>query len=136
MLTEIKSMVADIKLHFDEAKIKENHIDLPYEECESLPADMIREGYKWIQEIHKNEYAAVRMVKRLLPKELWDRYKAWDGFNDHQEVVLLREKMIPFRKKLVSRDRPKLFKKGEVNGQLKKISREKRAKSSTTKDCA
>jgi len=118
MLTEILEMDEEVRKRFPDAKIKENHLSL-HEDAHDLPADMIREGYKWLFEIFTNEYAAVATVRRLLSEEQWDRYLKWGGFEDHQECVLMREKMIPFRAALVSRNRPNLFKKGVVNVELK-----------------
>jgi len=123
MLKIIHAIEADIKPIFAEAKIKDNHLELP-ENANELPATMIRAGLKWLEEIHTKEYAAVKTVKRLLPDEIWKRYEQWEGFSDHQEVVLLKEKMVLFRKVVVSRNRPDLFKKGIVNEFFKKKSKD------------
>ena len=115
-----------------EAKIRDNHLSLP-DNADDLPAIMIRDGLRWFTEIYENQYEAVKTVKRLLPQEIWDRYNTWSGFEDHQEVILLKKVMIPFRTILVGRNRPTLFKKGIVNEQLSDTHTKKGTKSRTPK---
>jgi hypothetical protein len=131
MVQLISMMESEMIPILKEAKIKDNHLSL-IEETAKLPREMITEGYKWLEAIYENEFAAVKTVKRLLPDILWERYRAWEGFDEHQEVKLLREKMIPFRAVIVSRNRPNLFKKGKVNAALKKLHSKKRRKSSAS----
>jgi hypothetical protein len=122
LLSEIVSMTLAMESIMAEAKVKEGHLST-HIESDSLPLEMIREAHKWLKGIFENQFAAIQTVKRLLPGELWARYKAWGGFENHQEVKLLREKMIPFRSELVSRNRPNLFKKGIVNALIKESAK-------------
>jgi len=123
---EMRVMVTHMAPMMTEAKIKEGHLEI-HEEADTLPADMVREAHKWLTSIFEKEFQAVKTVKRLLPDDMWKRYKSWGDFGDHQEVVLLREKMIPFRKVIVSRERPEFFKKGVVNGIINATHSKKKA---------
>ena len=125
LLDEILEMNMKMSDLFEECKIKPDHLSLP-EEASDLPIDMIREGRNWLEDIFNEEYKAVRKVKDLLSDEQWARYKLWGSFEETQEMILLREKRIPFRKILVGRNRPDLFKKGKVNEGIKQSHTKKR----------
>lgn len=98
--------------------IKEDILNIP-EGAESLRADFIRPAYHWIVDVHAREFYNVREVKKLLAPEIWTRYRTWGGFEDHREVVMLREAMSDLRQRIVSRDRPDFFKKTVIQKKMK-----------------
>ena len=130
-INEINEMIEKMSVEFEEAKIKVDSLSLP-EEAILFPIGMVSDGYKWLKAIYNNEFAAVQTVRSLLTDTQWARYKLWESFNRTQEMKLLREKQVPFRKAVISRDRPVLFKKGTQNGQIKNINSSKGTKPRST----
>lgn len=112
---------------FKDGKIKDTHLDLP-ELATEFPHKMLLEGCDWLISIFENEFEAVRKVKALLPQETWDRYESWGCFDETQEVILLKEKLVPFRKALVGHNRPGLFKKGAQRAEEKRAKNSKKGK--------
>ncbi len=108
------------------AKVKKTHLVL-HERTIELPITMIREGFAWLRHIHKVQFAEYQKVWALLDSGQWARYLLWEDFEDFREVVMLRKATFAFRKTIVSRYRPSLFKKGKTNGEIKAIDRKKKA---------
>lgn len=124
MIDEIVMMADDMFPEFEEIKVRGSHLNLPDEAIE-FPAAMVKEGYDWLLKIWENQFAAVRKVRNLLTADQWARYKLWGSFDETQEMVMLKEKQVPFRKAIVGRDRPDLFKKGIQHGEVKKLNTKK-----------
>ena len=100
-------------------KVKENHLQVP-EKALDLKAEFIRPAFYWVEEVYSAEYTGYRRIRDLCTEEIWNRYFLWaPDFDDHREMVLLRKAAFELRKRVVSRTRPDLFKKGKVNGQVK-----------------
>ena len=126
MVTDMKTMLLQMGLEFAEAKISESRLII-HPEYAMLKISMIREAYKWIKEIYDTQYTDVRVIRRLLPAEIWVRYRNWGGFADHRECVMLHDAHVKLRK-AIYKNRPAFFKKGIVNGLIKAISRAKASK--------
>lgn len=90
--------------------IKPEHLNVP-DGSEDLRADFIRPAYHWVADLYESEYTEITRIKAMQPDEIWSRYKLWGGFEDHREVVLLKEALNALRTKLVSRKRPDFYKK-------------------------
>lgn len=125
MLTTIAEMVTTMKAALEFAKVKGTHLIL-HERVSEMPADMIREGFNWLVFIFENQYLEYTKVRALLTDDQWARYLLWEDFEDFREVVLLRKATFEFRRAIVSRCRPVLFKKVKVNGKLREIDRKKK----------
>ena len=96
----------------EEVQIKPDQLHVP-EDGADFRAGFIRAGFKWINEVYENEYAKVTRIKKMQPDEMWARYKKWGGFEEHREVVLLRDALSVLRAKIVSRSRPDFYKKSK-----------------------
>jgi hypothetical protein len=94
-----------------------------WEECRK---PMLQAAYKWFRDIREGIYKTVHEIRKLLPDHIWKRYEEWGGFDDHQEVVLLKQRQVAFRKALVSKNRPDLFKKGKRNSEIKEVSQRRK----------
>lgn len=106
----------------EDVSIKQDHLSIP-ENASILRADFIRPAYHWMVEVYEVEYNDVQEIKRLLKPEIWQRYKAWGGFDEHREMVLLKARLSDLRQRLVSRDRPDFFKKTKIAKGLKRAQK-------------
>jgi len=98
-------------LRSEDAKIRPTHFDVP----EDADGTTIKEGLDWLVGVYGSEYREIVRIKALQSSEIWARYKRWGGFEEHREVVLLRRAIHTLRMKVVSRDRPELFKKTKTH---------------------
>ena len=117
------------------AKVKETHLVL-HERTLELPITIIREGFGWLKCVNENQFVTYQKTRALLTKEQWDRYLLWEDFEDFREVIMLRKATFEFRRCIVSRHRPSLFKKGKTNGEIKAIDRKKKAEAKAAKAAA
>ena len=124
MLDEIKRMVAEMQSAFKHIKTPEEHLVLP-EETINLSADLIREGYKWLVIVFDNKHSRWLKVRSLLDESQWDRYFLWGGFENHREMVMLKEASLHLRREVVARTRPDLFKRSKLNVLFKKQAKAK-----------
>jgi len=126
MITNMDSMGIEIMdlLIKEDVTIKHNALVI-LEDSEKLRADFIRPGFKWISEVYSIEYKKVKRVKGLLSEELWKRYKEWDFFEDHREMILLRQSLNELRTAIVSRKRPDFYKKKKYEKQKNRVSKAK-----------
>jgi len=123
----------EMGLMLQEANIKEGYLQVP-ENAEICRSEMVIEAHKWLERIHESEYKDVMAVRKLLPETLWTRYKAWgEDFDEHREVKMLKERLVIFRKAIVSRSRPDFFKKGKYNAEIKRRSKKSKAKKGGSK---
>lgn len=104
-------------------------IDL--EEHITLPATFIREGYHWLQNLYDTLYADVVAIRRLLPKEHWERHEAW-GEEDLREIIMLKNALIVLRKAWISQKRPAFFKKVGMKNELQRASKKGSNKSKSS----
>lgn len=138
MLTTIAEMRTTMKDALEFSKVKDTHLVL-HDRALELPAELIREGFNWLKHIFEHQYKEYIKVRLLLSDDQWARYLLWEDFEDFREVVLLRKATFEFRRRIVSRFRPNLFKKVHVSGQIKAIDKKKKAnrkKSSSSKRTA
>lgn len=108
MFDTIKAYCDEILKLVPELKIKPEQLTIqpgehPYEDFD--------EAHDWIYSIYLQEYTAVMEVKRLLPDEIWERYRKWGDYESHREMQLLSEALERLRKRLIEKNRPKLFKR-------------------------
>ena len=118
----IKSGAIVALLLREDVNIKPDHLQLE-KESDQLKMVYIRPGFHWIREVFAAEFEAVLRIKKLQPKEMWTRYKNWGGFEDHREVVLLKEALTNLRAKVVSRERPDVFKKSKRAKEIKRAGK-------------
>lgn len=89
------------------------------EDLAEVHMDHVREGYKWLLTVYETEYKSVMEIRKLLPEETWDRYERWGGFDEHREVVLLKERLAVLKKAMTMSKRPNIFKKTKVEKWLR-----------------
>jgi len=119
MLDRMRRRISEMKPFIKMSKSKEGVLDFP-DDSIHVPASLMREGYSWLMTIVDGPFYAVRKVWALCPKEVWDRYFLFGGFDDHREMIMLKTALKEFRKQIMTRNRPGFFKKGKRNGIIKK----------------
>jgi len=119
MLEEIQRMATSMELALKHINSPEGALVLP-EEASTIPVDVVREGYKWLVTIFDVRYHRWATVRALLAEDQWERYYLWGGFDNHREMVMLKEASLHLRQEIVSRTRPDLFKRGKINVIIKK----------------
>lgn len=90
------------------ANLEETRLDIP-EQSEKLRADFIRPGFKWISEIHDDEYEEVVKARKFCSDDVWEMYSLL-GEEDLVEVKDLKKAIFNFRTAIVSRKRPNFYK--------------------------
>ena len=125
MILEINRLTDEMSGLFEEAKIKENYLNVD-PEAVNFDTEVIIEAFNWIQKIHDKEYQKAKEIKILLPEDIWIRYKSWGSdFADHREVILLNEALQLLRKTVVNSSRPDLFKNSKVKSFINKVNKQK-----------
>ena len=112
-------MLKEMEPLLKEAGVKDNYLYL-YDDSELLPITTIRSAYKWLTHIYSVTHAAAKSIKKLLPDELWNRYKMWEDFDNHREVKLLKQALRDLRKAIRTRNKPMYFKRGVTRAEIKK----------------
>ena len=87
-----------------------------------LKHEDLLEAHSFVKLLHDKYYADIITIYRLLDPSIWKRYFTWQGFEEHREVILIREAALAFKNRLKAR--PLLFRKTEANGQIKKITKQ------------
>jgi hypothetical protein len=72
---------------------------------------VIEEAYVYIEELHNGAYRKYLKVRKLLSEEQWNWYTLTGDFEQHREMVLLKEVSKDLRKHITQHAKPKLFKK-------------------------
>ena len=126
-IDEIIRMASEMLPATTHCSIKFDHLAL-HERTAELSMEIVREGYKWLRDVYESSFAEWAKVRALVSEEQWGRYELWGGFHNHREVVMLKKVSLELRNILISRVRPDLFKKGKVNGELKRTDQAKRGK--------
>ena len=124
MILEITKLIEEMSGLFPEAKIKEDYLSID-PAAVNFSKEIILEAFNWVREVHGDQFQKVKRVKMLLSDEMWERYKAWEDFSDHREVVLLNEGLQNLRKAIVTSSRPDLFKSTKVKSLIKKLEKAK-----------
>lgn len=128
LIVEIKMAAAVMNGFHERWNMKENHLFV-HEQCELFHMDVIRTAHKWIMKIYTGDFKQYQKTRKLLPEETWRRYFLWGGFEDHEEMVLLRGHTHQVRSQLVRQTRPDFYKKGKANAAIK---RKQKGKHETT----
>jgi hypothetical protein len=113
MIAEISEFNAEMEQLMLEAGIPDEYLCLP-DKIHVIDGKYIIEGYEWISEIYNNVYRDAKTIKNLLSEEMWERYSTWEDFDDHREVILLKDALMNLRKQVVNIKRPVLFKKSRI----------------------
>jgi hypothetical protein len=119
MVEDMRITITAMSELFDWAGIS-GALEIPIE-SENLKADFIRLGYKWLYKTINPLYQHALEIWKLLPRDLWIRYKAWGEFEEHRESRLLNERLLKLRKAVRSKSRPDFFKRGKINAAIKKL---------------
>ena len=119
IVKEIKGFNKQMEKLFNEAGIPDEYLYLP-ENVEFIDVKYLIEGYEWISEIHNTVWRNAHSIKKLLPDELWERYKSWEAFEDAREVILLNEALVNLKKQVVNSNRPVLFKKSRLKSIIRR----------------
>ena len=114
-IEKIEQMLTGMYKLLDIGKIKKVFL---HEQAAELPADVVREGYQWLIAIHQEAYHKVWKTWKLCPEDVWDRYFKFGGFEDHDEVKMLRAALLHLKKAM--HVRPVLFLKGKSSKILKR----------------
>lgn len=126
MISQIRLMWSVVREFHERLSIQEETFDLPEsDDLQILHMTFIREGYKWLKDVYETEFLAFHKVWKLIPQAQWESYDRMPDMDDLQEVILLKKAKFVLRGKIVGRDRPDFFKKGKLNGKIKKIRAEK-----------
>lgn len=124
LLVEINKMVDEMQVCLTHIKATDGYLRIPADVLEHLPEEMLAEGHRWLKAIYEGRFLKWCRVWRLRTPEMWRRYFTWGGFENHREMVMLREVSHEVRQAVVSRARPDVFKKGKINVILKKAARD------------
>lgn len=125
MITQIKLRWSVIRTFAEWLSIKEESFDLPEsEDIHRLHVTFIREGYRWLKDVYEKEFAAFHKVWKLIPPKQWHTYIMMGDMDDLQEMILMKKVKFNLRAEVVGRNRPDFFKKGKLNGQIKKKLKE------------
>jgi len=125
----VEDLIKEIRKYVDlmlplliEANVPDDYLDFP-NDAVYFELHVIEEAHNWILEIYNNPYRGARSIKNLLSDEMWERYRTWNDFGDHREVVLLTEAIQKLRKAVMNGRRPNLFKKQVAKLYLNKLKK-------------
>jgi len=99
--------------------VKVDQLTIP-EDADQFRADFIRPAYYWIGSVYETAYAEVRRIKRMQTDEMWKRYRTWGGFEEHREVILMKNALQVLRNAIVSHSRPDFYKKSKRDAKKNK----------------
>jgi len=125
MIPEMRKFIDTMRPLMIEATIPEDYLDFP-EEAEDFDIKIISDAYLWLEEVYNKEFRGAKSIKSLLSEEMWERYRAWADFGDHREVLLLTEALQCLRKKIMTAQRPILFKRTMMKAYIIKLRKEKK----------
>lgn len=117
-LQEIADLLTEMRPAFERIGVKRNFPFL-HPRSNELPSDIIIEAWRWLKYLHAGVYADYMRVRKLLPEEIWKRYALLGGFENHREVVMLRDAGKLVRSHVTHVARPSLFKRSFVEEMLK-----------------
>ncbi len=128
MRDQITKIVDEMAEELVEAKIPVRLLRPTWDDL--IPEDILKQGLAWLEKLYHTTYEDVQAIRRLLPKEIWERYDKWGDFESFREVVLLRERQTILRRAVWKR--PKLFRKGALTREVahirKALEKAKRAR--------
>lgn len=68
------------------------------------------EGLRWLEELDKNQCAAVRDIRSKCPEKVWNMYKIMGlKSDDHREIAILNTTLKALKLATTIRQRPVLF---------------------------
>lgn len=115
ILKDLRRMLVEMRPILVEAGINLEHYELPEDdEIEHLYPEIFTTAFNWLLDIRGNQYAKILGIKELLPEEIWERYKKWEGFEEHREVVMLNTALRVLKAHMAIHNRPDLFCKTKV----------------------
>jgi hypothetical protein len=124
MVSDMMRLLDEMEPMFMEAGIPDDYL-MVTPEMQYIESTLIVEAHGWIHKIYLNEYRKLKRVYDLLSPEMWERYRTWEDFGDHREVVLFNEAATLLKKTVVTNERPVIFKKSKVRGLIDKIKKAK-----------
>jgi len=116
----MRVMLLEMSLLIQKSGVSGDYLTVP-KDSEKLRAAFVDDGLKWLEDLHKKEFRDAQRIRALLPEELWTRYENWGDFTEHREVQLLNEALATLKKAIRRKSRPDFFKKGKINGELKRL---------------
>jgi len=129
--TQMVRAIANCKLRLNRwikyIEVRPGIVDIPYDNIDDFSYEIVAEAYKWIQGLCNTVLKDVETTRKLLTEEQWTRYKTWEGFGDHQEVILMKRVLSKFRRAITVRKKPKLFIRTFTNGRIKEIKKAAKA---------
>lgn len=114
-----------------EANIKQDYVTLP-EKKDTIPTLYLEEGILWIKTVYANEYTTCVETKALVPEEQWVQYRFLD-MDGAAEVIQLKQNFRALRKKIISKNRPAVFRRKVFSGRKKKTTDTKNQAEATSK---
>ncbi len=97
LLAQIESKRNEMRPLTVEAEVSEVRYDAVFKGIEKRTLKKLEQIAEWLEAIYTHQYAELVAVKRLLPQEIWDRYKEWDE-EGLAEQVILAEKQANLRR--------------------------------------
>lgn len=122
MLEGMANMLAEMSPALEFAGVKISMLQIP-EDAKEFKADFIRPAFHWLDSVYETEFKAYSDVRDLCSEEVWKRYFLWGDYEDHREVIMLREAAAVLKKRIYSKERADFFKKGKQDGQRKAARR-------------
>ena len=113
----LRLMATEMQPFVVEANVPEGQLVFS-EDAEQLKVSYFNKGFTWLRRVYCSEFDELKKAKALQPQEIWDRYKLM-GWTDHAETKILKKALFQFRKAIIAKNRPTIFKKGEVKKCLK-----------------
>jgi hypothetical protein len=119
-IIDIKNFITKMSPLLLEAKVPADYLEFP-NEAKYFDTKILTTALEWLQRVYSFEYKNAKDIKALLTEEMWTRYKNWGEFDEHQEALLLTERLQLLKKAIVRADRPDLFKRKKIERFLKKV---------------
>lgn len=132
MLRLMGEMINNMEPFFQEAGVRAGYLQIP-KGSKKLNPDYIKQGYVWLREIETGPIQKVKNIKKSLPEEVWNRYKLWEDFHNHNEMVHLKRALNELRTRIVSRSRPNYFKRVKVTQAIKAEEKRERKQAKQAK---
>ena len=132
MVHAIKTHHRVMQAYFELANIDKDLYRLP-EDIEQFSMNVIRETYKWYEDVARIEYADLRRIWTSQTPRNWEQLKTIDlDFDDYPEVIILNRCLLAFRCKFTHRvNKPAIFKKTHL-AKIRKTKVDVPSRTSTT----
>jgi len=113
-IEKIHEILTDMDTLLKVGKVREVFI---HPEAHTLPATIVRDGLQWLIAIQES-FEPVLEIWKLCKPDVWARYFSLGGFDDHAEVMLLRQRLKVLKRTMMHR--PVLFLKGKSSAIIKR----------------